>query len=85
MPHRSRTDTKNITMHPPIDILVNLKNFIKKHVSLQNIIFENLPKNVIPIGPITRNFQYHHQLLESNIFKTLTINRYQLLIPQLFV
>ncbi len=74
---------QDITMHPPINILVNFKVFIKKHINLQNIIFENLLINVVPIGPISRNFQYHHQILESNIFKTLTINKYQILIPQL--
>jgi hypothetical protein len=53
---------KNIMMHPPINILVNFNNFIEKHVNLQDIILENLPKNVIPIGFISRSFQYHHQI-----------------------
>jgi hypothetical protein len=31
-------------MHPPTNILINLNNFVKKHVNLQDIILENLPK-----------------------------------------
>jgi hypothetical protein len=45
---------KHITMHPPINILINFNDFIKKHVNLQNITFENLPTNVIPIVPYQR-------------------------------
>jgi hypothetical protein len=37
-------DTKKIMMHTLINILVNYNNFIEKHVSLQDIILENLPK-----------------------------------------
>jgi hypothetical protein len=40
---------KQITMHPTINILINFNDFIKKHVNLQNITFENLPTNVIPM------------------------------------
>ncbi len=36
-------------MHPPINILINFNDFIKKHFNLQNITFENLPTNVITI------------------------------------
>jgi hypothetical protein len=58
---------KNITMHPTINVLVNFNDFIiKKNLKLQNLKLEGLPKNVIPIIPISRNFQYHHHILESN-------------------
>jgi hypothetical protein len=69
---------KNITMHPPINVLVNFNDFIKKNIKLQNLKLKGFPKNVIPIIPISRNFQYHHHILESNTSKTYIINRYQL-------
>jgi hypothetical protein len=75
---------KNITMHPPINVLININDFIEKNIKLQNIKLRGLPKNVIPIIPISRNFQYHHHILESNTSKTFTINRYQLPIAPTF-
>ncbi len=75
---------RDITMHPPINVLVNFNNFIEKNIKLQNIKLEGLLKNVIPIIPISRNFQYHHHILESNTSKTFTINRYQLSIAPTF-
>jgi hypothetical protein len=71
-------------MHPPINVLVNFHDFIEKNIKLQNIKLESLLKNVIPIIPISKNFQYHHHILESNTSKTFTINRYQLLIALAF-
>jgi len=55
---------RDITMHRPINVLVNFNNFIEKNIKLQNIKLEGLLKNVIPIIPISRNFQYHHHILE---------------------
>ncbi len=75
---------KNITMHSPIDVLVNFNDFIAKNIKLQNIQLEGLPKNVIPIIFISRNFQYHHHILESNTLKTYIINRYQLPLALVF-
>jgi hypothetical protein len=69
---------KDVTMHPPVNVLVNFNNFIEKNKKLQNKKLESLLKNAIPIIPISKNFQYHHHILESNTFKTFTINRYQL-------
>jgi predicted membrane-bound spermidine synthase len=66
-------------MHPSINVLVNFNDFIEKNIKL-----EGLLKNVIPIIPISRNFQYHHHILESNTSKTFTINRYQLPIASAF-
>jgi hypothetical protein len=66
-------------MHPSINVLVNFNDFIEKNIKL-----EGLLKNVIPIIPISRNFQYHHHILESNTPKTFTINRYQLPIAPAF-
>jgi hypothetical protein len=71
-------------MHPPINILVNFNDSIEKNIKLQNIKPKNLLKNVIPIIPISRNFQYHHHILESNTSETFTINRYQLPIAPAF-
>ncbi len=68
-------------MCPPINILVNFNEFIKKQISLQNITFKGLPQNVIPIS---RNFEYHHHISESHIFKAFTINKYQLIIGLTF-
>jgi len=53
-------------MHPPINILINLNNFIKKCVNLQDITFENLSNNVIPIRPniITK---YYNQTLPKHL------------------
>jgi hypothetical protein len=67
---------KDVTIYPPINVLVNFNDFIKKNIKLQNIKLESLPTNVIAIIPISTNFQYHHHILESNTFKTFTINRY---------
>jgi hypothetical protein len=50
-------------MHPPTNVYVDLNEFIEKHDTLQDITLEGLPKNVIPIIPISRTFQYHHQIL----------------------
>jgi hypothetical protein len=66
---------KDVTMHSPVNVLVNLNDFIEKNIKLQNIKLEGLLKNVIPIIPILRNFQYHHHILELNTSKTFTINR----------
>jgi hypothetical protein len=63
-------------MHPPINVLVNFNDFIEKYIKLQNIQLEALPKNVIPLIPISSNFQYHHHILDSNTSKTFAINRY---------
>jgi hypothetical protein len=67
---------QNVTMHPPINVLINFNDFVEKNIRLQNIKLEGLPKNVIPIISILRNFQYHHHILESNTSKTFIINRY---------
>jgi hypothetical protein len=75
---------KDVTMHPPINILVNFNDSIEKNIKLQNIKLEDLLKNVILIIPILRNFQYHHHILESNTSKIFTINRYQLPIALAF-
>jgi len=75
---------KDVTVYPPINVLVNFNDFIKKNIKLQNIKLESLLKNVIPIIPISMNFQYHHHILESNTSKTFTINRYQLSIAPTF-
>jgi hypothetical protein len=71
-------------MHPTINILVNFNDFIEKNIKLQNIKLESLLKNVIPIKPISRNFQYHHHILELNTTKTFIINKYQLPITSSF-
>jgi hypothetical protein len=47
---------------PPMNVLINFNKFIKKHVNLQDITFEEFPKNVILIIPISRSFQYHHDI-----------------------
>ncbi len=65
-------------MHSSINVLVNFNEFINKHINLQNITLDELPTNVIPIAPISKNFQYNHYILESNTSKNFTINRYQL-------
>jgi len=67
---------KDITMYPPINVLLSFNDFIKKNIRLQNIKLKSLPKNVIPIIPISTSFQYHHHILESNTSKTFTTNRY---------
>jgi hypothetical protein len=80
----SKLIQRDITMHPPINLLVNFNDFIEKNIKLQNIKLESLPKNVISIIPISRNFQYHHHILESTTSKTFTINKYQLPIAVAF-
>jgi hypothetical protein len=58
-----------------IDLSDGLNRF-SDEMLFDNIELEGLPKNVIPIIPISRNFQYHHHILESNTSKTFTINIY---------
>jgi hypothetical protein len=50
-------------MHPPTHVYVDLTEFVKKHDILQDITLEGLPKNVIPIVPISKTFQYCYQIL----------------------
>lgn len=74
-------------MHIFLKILVNFNEFIaKKHVSLQDIILESLPKNVIPIVPILKNFQYHCVMYKIQTLKkhsqSIDINAH---LPQLFI
>jgi hypothetical protein len=45
---------------------------------------KGLPKNVIPIALIIRNFQYHHSIQGSNTSKTLNISCYQLPLASYF-
>jgi hypothetical protein len=71
-------------MHPPINVLINFNEFIQKHEMLQNINLKGLPKNVIPIAWIIRNFKYHHSIQGSNSSKTFNISRYQLPLASYF-
>jgi hypothetical protein len=65
---------KYITMHPPINVLVNFNDFIEKKHKITRPLLKCCTNNV----PKWRNFQYHHHILESNTFKTFIINKYQL-------
>ncbi len=47
-------------------------------MTLQDINVKGLPKNVITITPITKNFKYHHFIQESSISKTFNIYIYKL-------
>lgn len=60
----------------PINVLIDFNKIIKKVVSLQNITLKGFSKNVILVLPISKSFQYHHHMLESNTSKTIIINRY---------
>jgi hypothetical protein len=71
-------------LHPPINVLINFNEFIQKHEMLQNINLKGLPKNVIPIAPIIRNFQYHHFIQGSNTSKTFNISCCQLPLASYF-
>lgn len=71
-------------LHPPINVLINFNEFIQKHEMLQNINLKGLPKNVIPIAPIIRNFQYHHSIQGSNTSKTFNISCCQLPLASYF-
>jgi hypothetical protein len=66
-------------MHPPTNVNVDLNEVIEKLDILQNITVEGLPKYIIPLVSISRTFQYYHQILESNTFKSFKMNRYQLM------
>jgi len=46
-----KSTQKDVTMYPPINVLVNLNDFIEKINKLQNIKLRGLAKNVIPIIP----------------------------------
>jgi hypothetical protein len=48
---------------PPLHILVDLNFFINDHKSsLNDIIIEGLPKNIVSIIPIFRSFDYIHEI-----------------------
>jgi hypothetical protein len=57
-------------MHPPINVLVNFNDFIKKNIKLQNIKLEGLLKHVIPIIPISKNF---HLRFPTYSYKSLKL------------
>ncbi len=80
--YRCQMDTKSHYNASPLNFLVNFNKFIFKIVSLQNITLKGFSKNVIPILPISRSFQYHHHILISNTSKTIIINRYYLQFPK---
>ncbi len=75
---------KHITMHPPINILINFNDFIKKTLQFTKHNIWKPPYKCHNNSTISKNFQYHHQILKSNTFKTFTINRYQLPLAQVF-
>jgi hypothetical protein len=64
------------SMHLPMNVYVDLNEFIEKHDTLQGIALEGLPKNVISIILKYKTFQFHHQISKSNASKTFNINRY---------
>jgi hypothetical protein len=78
--NKSQWIQQDHSMHPPTNVYVDLKEFIKKHDTLHDITLEGLPKNVTPIVLISKTFQYHHQIPQSNTSKTFYINRYQLFV-----
>jgi hypothetical protein len=61
-------------MHLTTNVIVALYKFIQKCDTLQNITLVGLPKNVILILPISRNYQYHQYIVKSNISKTFNIS-----------
>jgi hypothetical protein len=61
------------------------EQFHRKYIKLQNIKLQGFLKNVIPIIPISRSFQYHHHILESNTSKNSQSLGINCLLPQLFV
>jgi hypothetical protein len=75
---KSRWIQHDYLMHPPINILIDYNEFIQKHETLQDINIKGLLKNIIPIAPIIRNFQYYHTIQGSNTSKTFNINHCQL-------
>jgi hypothetical protein len=40
--------------------MFDLNEFTEKNDTLQDITLKGLPKNVIPIVPISKTFQHHH-------------------------
>jgi hypothetical protein len=72
-------------MHPPINVLINFNEIIQKHEMLQKINLKGLPKNVIPITPIIRNFQYENSIQGSNTSNFFNINHFQLPLASFFV
>ncbi len=68
-------------MHPSINVLIDFNKIMK----LYKTTLKGLPKNVIPIATITRNFQYHHFVQESNTFETFNIININYHLLQLFV
>lgn len=56
---KSQCIQKDHLMHLTTNVIVALYKFIQKCDTLQNITLVGLPKNVILILPILRNYQYH--------------------------
>jgi hypothetical protein len=79
-----RNDTPFIKR--PLHILVNFNSFINNYKSsLNDIIIEGLPKNIVPIIPISRSFDYIHEIKGPQYSKKFSIKRTQFYLALLFV
>jgi hypothetical protein len=64
---------------PPLHVLVDFNSFINDHKSsLNDIMIENLPKNIVPIVPISRSFDYIHEIEGPQYSKKFSIKKRQI-------
>jgi hypothetical protein len=64
---------------PPIHILVDFNSFINDHKSsLNDIMIEGLSKNIVSIVPISRSFDYMHEIEGPQYSKKFSIKRRQI-------
>jgi hypothetical protein len=53
----------SVFIRPPLHILVDFNSFINDHKSsLNDIMIEGLPKNIVPIAPISKSFDYIYEI-----------------------
>jgi hypothetical protein len=78
-----RNDT--LFIKPPLHILVDFNSFINDHKSsLSNIMIEGLPKNIVPIVPISRSFDYIYEIEGPQYSKKNSIKRRQIPLSPIF-
>ena len=58
--------------------MIDLNPFIDDHkTSLNDIMIEGLPKNIVPIVPVSRSFDYIHEIEGPQYSKNFSIKRRQ--------
>ena len=74
----NKDNINTVFIKPPLLILADFNDFIQNHKSFKNIEFEGLPKNIVPIAPMCRNFEYKYKIDGLQHSKRFSIKRKQI-------